>query len=124
MHTDRSALLCDLAETYGIYDVTEHPARRIALFAAGLRDNSRIKMKLSGVKIPEDTILLAYAVDRLSLLVWQKTKDGAKNRNRPESIAERLLFGDSKKKKQGLSYATPEDFWAARKAILEKIERS
>lgn len=30
--------------------------------------------------------LLADVVDRLSLLVWFKTKDGSKNRNRPEPV--------------------------------------
>ncbi len=39
---DRDALVCDLAETYGILDLYAHPAQLIATLAAGLRENSRI----------------------------------------------------------------------------------
>lgn len=41
---------------------------------------------------PDDTrwgdaeYLLADVVDRLSILVWAKTKDGARNRNRPDPV--------------------------------------
>lgn len=64
---DEEALECDLAETYHIYDYRALDPDRTALFSIGLRENSRIKMKLSGQKYPLETILLACAVDRLSL---------------------------------------------------------
>ena len=38
-----------------------------------------------------DTILLAMIADRMNLLIWQNTKDGHKNRNRPPRIADSLL---------------------------------
>lgn len=50
--------------------------------------------------------LLADAVDLLSLLVWFKTKDGSKNRNRPEP---RLRPGDEPKQKTYGTTAVPMD---------------
>lgn len=119
-HTDRNALLCDLAETYGIYDIKAHPATRVALFAAGLRDDSRIKMKLAGVRVSNEILLLAQAVDRLSVLIWQNTKDGGKGRNKPPSVVEKILYGDSSKKIKTNGFSTPEAFWGARAKILER----
>lgn len=43
---DRDALVCDLAETYGILDMYEHPAQLIATLATGLRENSRIYARI------------------------------------------------------------------------------
>ena len=122
IYTDRNALLCDLAETYGIYDIKAHPATRIALFSAGLRDNSRIKMKMSGRKVSDDLLLLAHAVDRLSLLVWAQTKDGQKNRHKPDSIADYLLHGDKTNKRKGRTFDTPDEFWKARQKIIDNVK--
>lgn len=74
--TDETALVCDLAETYGIYDYRSYPATVIATFAVGLRENARIWLKMNKMAYPLETMLLASAVDKLSLLLWAKTKDG------------------------------------------------
>ena len=115
---DRNSLICDLAETYGIYNMGLLPAQLVATLASGLRADSRIKMKITGTKVPNDILLLAHAVDRLSILVWQNTKDGQHNRNRPESIAERIINGEPKKYKVS-SFDSADDFWAAREQILK-----
>lgn len=88
---DRDALLCDLAETYGIYDMKALPVPILATLSVGLRDTSRIKMIISGTKIPREEMLLAGIVDRLSLLVWQQTKDGREGVNQPKSVLNILL---------------------------------
>ena len=114
--TDRNALLCDFAETYGILDFRALPVQTAAMLAVGLRDNSRIKMKLSGVTVQPELLLLAAAVDRLSLLVWSKTTDAETGENRPGSIVDTLTgveeTGDLE------AYDTPEEFEKARAAIL------
>lgn len=46
----------------------------VATLAAGLRQDSRVKSKLLGLEAPLSTVLLAAAVDRLSLLVWKDPK--------------------------------------------------
>lgn len=52
--------------------------------------------------------LLAMIADRLSLLVWQKTEDGHKGINQPESIAEKLMAGPQPQ--QDMGFRTGEDF--------------
>ena len=60
--------------------------------------------------------LLAAAVDRLSLLLWSRTKDALHGHNRPASVLA-LLMGDTKPKKS-TGFATAEEYEAARQAIL------
>lgn len=119
IHTDRSALICDLAETYGLYDMGSLPVSTVAILASGLRENSRIKMKLTGNNVSNELLLLAHAVDRLTLLVWQNTKDGQKGRNKPESIAERIIYGDQGKTFKTNAFASVEAFEEARRKIIE-----
>ena len=66
---DEDALICDFAETYHIYDYRNIPASLAATLAAGLRDDSRIKMKMSDRRGSVDTIILAGIMDRLSVLL-------------------------------------------------------
>lgn len=84
-------MTCDLAETYQIYDYKRLPPTKVAVFAVGLRDGSRIKMKLSGKTVSLDTLLTAGIVDRLGVLVWAQTKDGQKGKNKPTMIVESLV---------------------------------
>ena len=84
---DEEALICDFAETYNILDWRELPCRTAAILASGLRNDSRIKMKINGMRYSTDTLLLASACDRLSFLVWAKTKDGQKGRNTRNGIS-------------------------------------
>lgn len=120
---DRGALICDFAETYRIYDIWSLPARLVATYAVGLRDNSRIKMKISGVKAPNDTILLAQILDTVRWLQWTKTKDGQKNRNRPDSVAEQMIVKEKPEegRKKGISFETSDDFERARQRLLQRI---
>lgn len=72
------------------------PPTTIARLVVGLGENSRIKRKLSGLKVSPDTFLLATILDRVNTLLWFQTKDGQKNRNRPESIAEKFIEKEEK----------------------------
>ena len=111
---DRDALVCDLAETYGVFDYRALPVSLLATLAAGLREDSRIKMRLSGSKVPRRDILLAAAVDRLSLLVWGMTEDAPQGRNRPDSLLDALM-GVEQEKENGdvMSFDSDDDFEAA-----------
>lgn len=112
---DEDALICDFAETYHIYDYKRLPLSTAAALAVGLRDNSRIKMKLSGAVVDTDTQLMAAAVDRLSLLVWAQTKDAEKGMNRPPSILEAF----TRRETDTTAYESGEDFMAARERLLK-----
>ncbi|MGX7232610.1 DUF5361 domain-containing protein [Enterococcus italicus] len=113
---DENALMCDLAETYHIYDYRQLPASKVAVFSLGLRDNSRIKKKLSNQPIDFDRLLLAGISDKLSYLLWSKTKDGAKGRNKPKSILEMLT--ETKKQSNQLTFNSGEEFEQMRARIL------
>ena len=88
---------------------------RVAALFLGLRDDARVKMALSGLRVPTDRMLLALMVDRLSLILWSKTKDGRAGRNRPRSIAEQLAQGPVQ------AYQTGRDFEAARNRIISEV---
>ncbi|EFN98319.1 hypothetical protein SMSK564_1277 [Streptococcus mitis SK564] len=119
---DEDALICDLAETYQIYDYKQLPLNQVAVFAYGLRDDSRIKQMMSNQIVPLETTLLASIVDRLSLSLWLQTKDGQKGVNRPASIADQLIKRDKSEndEKDYLVFESGEDFENYRKALLAK----
>ena len=91
IRTDNNALICDLAETYHIYDYRSLPCSVVAALSVGLRDNSRIKLKLSGMRVSLETMLLASIADAARLIWWGLTEDGRKNRNRPVSILQTII---------------------------------
>ena len=119
---DEEALICDLAETYGIFDYRALPLKLVATLSVGLRENSRIKMKLSGVKTTTDTMLLASAVDRLSMLVWAKTEDGQNNVNRPKSIL--AILTGNEEESDVVAFETVEEFEAERERIIRQVKES
>ena len=119
IRTDADALACDMAETYHIYDMREQPPARVAVFACGLRQDSRIKMRMTGAEAAMGDMLLAACADRLSLLVWQNTKDGQKGRNRPASIYEALSGHQAPEEPGVAGFDSPEAFEAARAKILK-----
>lgn len=124
IRTDEDALTCDLAETYHIYEYRAFPIKLIATLAAGLRDDSRIKMRLAGTHVRPSFLLSAMAVDALNILVWQQTEDGHKGRNAPERIT-RFLLGEEKKENKNIaSFDTPEDFERRRKEIIDSYGRT
>lgn len=79
-------------------------------------------MKASESKVPINTLLLAGILDRLSLILWQRTKDGQRNRNRPKSISDQLL-GKNKDNhsKSERSFESVSDFDKERERILNLI---
>lgn len=116
---DRDALVCDLAETYHILDMRAHPVSLIATLAAGLRADSRIRMRLEGQNLTQEEGLLALIYDRLNWLRWAKTKDGEKNRNMPASLYEYLSGAKKQEKKEEITvYSSPEEFEKRRLELL------
>lgn len=111
LQTDEGALICDLAETYGVLEYRALPVPLLATLAAGLRENSRIKAKLSGAKASQMEILLAGAVDRLSLMVWGMTEDARKGINRPKSVLDAML-GETGADADTVAFATAEEYEA------------
>lgn len=75
-------------------------------------------MKLRGEEIRIDTLLNAMAVDALNWLVWSRTVDGSKNRNKPESMVQKLT--EPKKEPEVESFNSGEEFERARALIINE----
>jgi len=108
---DEDALICDLAETYHIFDYRSLPVQLVATLSAGLRENSRIMLKVTDSKVGLDTYLLAAIADNLTLFRAGFSKD-----NRRKLV----LFTDvikSEPKQKTRSFKTAAEFDAALKRI-------
>lgn len=106
LETDEDALLCDLAETYGIYDMAGVPIGTLAVLASGLREDSRIRMKMAGQAAELKTAILAGIFDRLGAMMGYKGTP----------ISETLT--PKKKEDDVMTFRTPEEFEDARKRII------
>lgn len=112
---DEDALVCDLAETYGIYEYRDYPPTKIAVLAWGLSSDSRIKMALSGAKIPLSQLISAISADKLANLVWMQSEDGVNHKNPPTLITPILLGKEPEKQSNVIQYDSLEDFKTAMK---------
>lgn len=117
--TDEDALICDFAEYYHIYDMQGLSPQCAAILASGLREDSRVMLAMSKQKVRTEIQLVAMIADAVRWLCWSKTKDGSRNRNRPESILENMLHGPKVKDVQ--AFRTAEEFEKARARIIEEI---
>lgn len=117
---DEDAMVCDLAETYHILNYRALPPKLVGVLVCGLRDNSRIKMKISDMSVDIDLLFNALIADRLSVLIWQNTEDGRKGRNFPKSIYERLL-NPQKEESNNMAFASGADFDEYRKTLIGNI---
>lgn len=121
LRLDRDAVICDLAETYGIFNYQALPVKLLATLVVGLREDSRIMRKISGNKIPRADILLAAAVDRLSAIAWMLSDNGANEASRPKSIVKALLGTPEQASTSDVEVCdTPEDYeaeWSRRTGV-------
>ena len=114
---DENALICDFAETYNIYDYRSLPVKLAATYSAGLRENSRSKMKLRGDTLGDsDRSLMAMIYDALAMLGW--IGDGE-----PPSML-KAMYGELPEAPTATneikSFDTPEDYERARKEMIER----
>lgn len=122
INTDEDALICDLAETYHIFDMRELPPLKVAVFSCGLRDNSRIKMKMTESELDFSQLLIATCADYLALDVWMKSANGQKNINRPKSLVSMFTKQD-KTKSEIRGFGTPEEFNKYREEAIARIKQ-
>jgi len=121
MRLGGDALICDMAEVYGIYDIYSFKPSYISTLAQGLGKTSRLKRAIAGVDdLTEDTLIMAYCADKLANLVWMLSDDGAKKVNCPRSILNTLLhIEENSSDGQVIGYDSPEAFEEA----MKKYER-
>lgn len=118
--TDENALICDLAETYNIYDYRSLPVKLAATYSAGLRENSRIKIKLRGDVLGDsDRMLLAMLYDVVTKIGW--IGEGT-----PPSMVD-AMYGElperKAEQKKNRSFSSPQEYEQARKEIIERRQR-
>ena len=117
---DEDALICDFAETYGVYDYRSLPVGLAATFAVGLRDNSRIKIKMNGMQLPFEDYMLAAIYDGINWIRWSKTKDGYNGVNMPSRILDQFYekTDESESVDDVVVFDTPDAYEKARAEIL------
>ena len=111
---EEDAFICDLAETYNIYDYESFSVEYISTLLRGLRDSSRTIMKLSEQKMSFDTMINVQTLDVLRLIWWSKTKDGHDNTNRPKMLMD--IINGNEQKEDIKSFDSGED-------LLEEFKR-
>ena len=104
---DEDALICDFAETYGIYSIESLDAYYVAILANGLRDDSRIMLKINGLRVDTKTLLLAHIADNTAINVYAKTKDATTGKNKPKSLLQALTKNEEKTTRE---FETGDDF--------------
>ena len=119
MASDPDAVVCDMAETYHVYDMRSIPLRTLAAFALGLGPDSRTMRRISGAKATRTEILLAVIADGINTLVWFKTKDGQKRRNRPKRMMDFIM--GKQEETEVISFATAEEFEEAHRKIVMEV---
>jgi len=110
---DENALICDLAETYQIYDYRSLPVFTVAALSAGLRENSRIQTKMRGGESLSQEYLLALLYDLLVVAFGGKDAGSLLD----------LLDGTAKKKKpkeKASVFNSAEEYERARRKAIGK----
>ena len=103
-------MICDLAEYYHILNYQEYPSDLVGTLVFGLRQDSRVMMKLSGAPITHTEWLLARIADELRDQSWARY---GKRGKKPKHVLDHLLGLD--KKEQYATFETMEEFermWA------------
>ncbi len=79
-------------------------------------------MKISGQKFNYETMLLAGILDANNWLVWSKSKDGQKNKNKPKPVLKHM-YSDDSNKNNCIKFSSSKDFENARKKAIEAIKK-
>lgn len=108
-----------MAETYHILDWRALPLTLAATLAAGLRNNSRVKMAEANIPVSAETLFIATCADALKILVWHNTKDGQKGKNPPMMILD-SLFADKQRQAGTTGFDTPAAFMAWRSTMIKR----
>ena len=106
-------MICDLAETYRIYDWRALPVSLLATLVSGLDEDSRIKRIRDGRRVSLGTYFLAELCDMLeALILGLSGKDGLPNRT--ESL---YIQTDEEKASKGY---TVDEFARIREKIMRR----
>lgn len=113
-------MICDLAETYRIYDWRQVPIKLLGIYAAGLRWDSRVMMERMGEDFSLDTLMTASIADSLRGIIYGLfSKKGSE---KPNSFVEALTR--KKEQKAEVAFRSGDDFMEARARLLQEIDNN
>ena len=79
-------------------------------------------MAMADMRYTLDTLLSAGILDRLSILIWQKTEDAQTGKNRPASVVDLLTGNAQEPETENISFACGKEFEETRNRILKGVE--
>lgn len=104
-------MICDIAETYGIYDYTQLSPRMLATLVIGLREDSRVFKKISKARLTYEESMLALIFDILQAMNYKLGH--RKGQEKPKSLYKKLT--EVKEKDDLIAFNSPEDYERWRK---------
>lgn len=110
-------MVCDLAETYNIFDYERLPVKRVAVFVCGLRENARVWKKMGYDDIDRKLQILMY--DRINWIAWTKTEAAQNGGTPPEPLFSKIYGEKTESPDDTRRFESPEQFQEA----WEKIRR-
>lgn len=90
----------------------------LGTLVAGLGVESRVYQRITGQKVPTSVLMQAVIIDELRAIVYMLNTN--KNKEQPESLAERFIESEDKEN-EFVQFSSPEEFEAARAALLGEI---
>ena len=107
--------MCDLAETYHLFDMTALPPSKVAVLVSGLGPDSRSKKKTSGMQneLPE-SLATAMIIDKLTNVCWLLSNTSGKDY--PPQLTDWVLGREHKHDQQKgvMRFDSAEEFFEAR----------
>ena len=79
-------------------------------------------MAMADMRYTLDTLVSAGILDRLSILIWQKTEDAQTGKNRPASVVDLLTGNAQEPETENISFASGKEFEETRNKILKGVE--
>ena len=115
---DEDALFCDLAQYYGIFDISCFSLEKQAVLVFGLPEDSRTMRQLAGRSVTTDTLLLAGILDQLRMQAWSRSKAAKNHTGKPKSIMAALVQ-PREKESDIVAFESGDDFKRYRESLLK-----
>ena len=115
---DRDALICDLAETYGVLNYKELPIDTLATLCSGLHEDSRIRMRMMDCKEVAPSFALIRIADTLTVVKYMLESLASKDKPSLPMLYQDIMTGKHTPKEQ-TGFSSIQEFEEARKRIID-----
>lgn len=112
-------LVCDMAETYHVFDLRALPVETLATLAVGLRENSRVKMKMAGIRyIPMEVVLSEF----FDTYIIRNTP--GEKRGSLKLLSDALMNKGDQAARKNMAFRSGEDFMRVHAALFNGVENN